>query len=230
MLEGCQKVIYSDRGVRREHVQYPGEVLYLPRATTYTVCNDSQYRRLGVGAYKQCYRISYDHHMSSGKYPLPDLWHNKTASDEQLFFRLFAALDDRAMAGKASDPVNRQLPRLLLLSLLEMLSRKSSPSGDSLPLEHFKKLCDYIDANLAEALSRKTLAARFSLSESYISRIFSRYAGRGLSGYLLDKRMELARTMLDKGVSVMEAASACGFSSPGYFSRVSRGYRRGDET
>ncbi len=225
ILEGSQKVRYTDREGRKEYVHRPGEVLFLAHGCDYQVCHDTMFRRLGIGAYKHRYQLSYNFHMITEKPTVPDLWHYKLASDTSGYFKMFAALDDRARLGVSVEVVNRVLPRLMLLALLEMLEQPPPEAGGSRGEGQFRRICEYIDKNFALPISRKTLSEHLQLSESYISRLFQEHGGKSLSEYLKTVRMEQAGKMLSGGeMTAAETALACGFSDPSYFSRIFQDY------
>lgn len=81
----------------------------------------------------------------------------------------------------------------------------------------------YIEENLKEDLSRKTLAAQVYLSEDYISRIFMNAAGMSITSYIASRRMERARKYLeDTALPVSKIAMEVGYSNFSYFSKTFR--------
>ena len=83
---------------------------------------------------------------------------------------------------------------------------------------------EYIDANISDpALSASTVAAHFNYSTDHLARIFRKYHERSLTGYITERRLELAMTMLKKNdCSINNVAEKTGFSNPGYFAQVFR--------
>ena len=75
----------------------------------------------------------------------------------------------------------------------------------------------YIDAHLTEPLQVTSLAERFYYSREYLSRLFKRHFNVSIREYILDRRLELARTLLQNGSSVTDACTACGFGSTSFF-------------
>ncbi|MBO5219147.1 MAG: helix-turn-helix transcriptional regulator [Clostridia bacterium] len=74
----------------------------------------------------------------------------------------------------------------------------------------------YIDAHLTEPLQVTALAERFYYSREYLSRLFKRHFNVSIREYILDRRLELARTLLQNGSSVTDACTACGFGSTSF--------------
>ncbi len=81
----------------------------------------------------------------------------------------------------------------------------------------------YIKANLSEDLSREQLTGAFFISPDYLSKLFHRETGMKLVEYITAVRIEeAARLLRTTDMPVGEVASAAGFSSSAYFSRVFR--------
>ena len=81
----------------------------------------------------------------------------------------------------------------------------------------------YIKAHLAEDLSREQLTGAFYISQDYLSKLFHRETGMKLVEYITSVRIEeAARLLKTTDMPVGEVASAAGFSSSAYFSRVFR--------
>jgi len=65
------------------------------------------------------------------------------------------------------------------------------------------------------------LAALCGISDQYLRTLFKNFTGQTPVAYINTLRLEQARELLQSGgVTVAEAAEACGFESPGYFARM----------
>ncbi|TLS49496.1 response regulator [Paenibacillus antri] len=81
----------------------------------------------------------------------------------------------------------------------------------------------FIAANLDRDLSLETLAGRFYVNPSYLSRIFHQQAGEQLSQYIERRKMEAAKSLLaDARLKVYEVAVRVGYRNPNYFAKVYR--------
>jgi two-component system response regulator YesN len=81
-----------------------------------------------------------------------------------------------------------------------------------------KGLMGYIDENIDGDLSLVALAERVHYNPSYLSRLFKRVAGGNLNQYVLNLRMERARSLLrDTRLTVSSIAGAVGFDNAQYF-------------
>lgn len=80
----------------------------------------------------------------------------------------------------------------------------------------------YIDDNFDDGtLSLERLSDELSYNKKYISGVFKRRLGIGITQYITRLRVQYACTLVDGGfTSVSDIAVRCGFSDPLYFSRV----------
>lgn len=82
---------------------------------------------------------------------------------------------------------------------------------------------DYIYEHLHEPIRVPALAALTGRNASYLSTLFKKEVGRGISAYVMEKRLEAARNMLrftDESYSAI--AALLGFSSQSHFIRAFR--------
>jgi AraC family transcriptional regulator len=73
---------------------------------------------------------------------------------------------------------------------------------------------DYIQKNLGNSLSAKSLAARAGVSEMYFRHLFKEAVGLSVHRYVMMARLELARKLLTTtNTPIASIALTCGFSS-----------------
>ena len=85
----------------------------------------------------------------------------------------------------------------------------------------FDEIRRYMEDQLESRLTLTNVASHLRMSPRTLSRIFSQCAGMSFHAYLLNRRMERAREMLEaKDHTLAEIAFALGFSDPGYFGKV----------
>lgn len=70
----------------------------------------------------------------------------------------------------------------------------------------------YINQNIAQQITIEQLANQFFLSESYICRIFKAATGTTINKYITARRISIAKSLLNEGVSVADAYERSGFS------------------
>ena len=78
-------------------------------------------------------------------------------------------------------------------------------------------LMSYIDAHCHEISSAEEIAKHFSMSISYMCRLFREQLSSTPYKYLTEKRLEYAKAMLCSGSSVIEAAIDSGFYGSSVF-------------
>ncbi len=117
--------------------------------------------------------------------------------------------------------------------LLEMLARLVSYfrrwQQDPLPPQPVKRtltseVTDYLNAHLPESVSLDELAAKFFVSKYHLCRTFKRSTGATVLEYLTQKRVLLARSLLEQGLLPKHAAIQCGFTDYSSFYRAFKKY------
>jgi AraC family transcriptional regulator, glycine betaine-responsive activator len=86
-------------------------------------------------------------------------------------------------------------------------------------------IIEKMEDNLEDPLSPSLLAKQAGLSTRQLERLFRRYLDRSPKRYYLELRLKKARSLLlQTGMSVINVALACGFSSPSHFSKCYRAF------
>ncbi|WP_130836449.1 AraC family transcriptional regulator [Lachnoclostridium sp. Marseille-P6806] len=98
-------------------------------------------------------------------------------------------------------------------------AEKLSALPDIMPVL-VKDIMLYIDQNLTDPLSLSELSRRFYHNGAYISRRFKETTGLPLSQYILNKRINLAKGLLEGGHSVTDACMLSGFNNYPNFCRT----------
>lgn len=225
LLHGSQTVEFPDQsGKNIRFTQHPGTVLYFGRAP-FTTYYQSSLERIGISLQdliRKRIGLSYHNHQPDEITPfVPDIYAAGEIEGIDELSLLFQLLEMRGHLPERNDPITCQIPRLIIQWVREKLSTQLSLNR--LPPEKtFEVLKNALDRNFQGEISRKSLAYEFSLSEDYITRLFKRYAGTGITEYLTERRMKLAMNVLKSGsgIAVSKAAEYCGYSSPDYFSKV----------
>lgn len=136
-----------------------------------------------------------------------------------------AYFDDAAKAFLTEGPYQATRLKGAMLAglsgLLELLEQPpvSTPTSDSYKTSFCMQMvfC-WLDQ---PDLSVSRLARMLRCSSDYLSNLFRRDTGMRLTQYINQQRIDKARQLLDKSsLNISEVALACGYSDPGYFSRV----------
>lgn len=113
-----------------------------------------------------------------------------------------------------------QLEKLLkriVLDYLQLIRNYSRRHYSNL----IRACLDYIDFHYAEPITLSGLAARFSVSDSYLSSRFMQETGQNFVSYVNSVRINYSCTLLRQlQISMQKVAELCGFSSSNYFARV----------
>lgn len=101
--------------------------------------------------------------------------------------------------------------------------RRKMPVRNVADTERIKQMMDYISEHYAEPISVQDIAGAADISVRECSRCFQRSLGFSPAAYLTDYRVRMAARALNENArTITEISENCGFSSPGYFSRVFR--------
>jgi AraC-like DNA-binding protein/mannose-6-phosphate isomerase-like protein (cupin superfamily) len=82
------------------------------------------------------------------------------------------------------------------------------------------QILDYINEHLAEELSIDSLSAKFYLSRYYLMHFFKEETGYTIGNYITEKRLLLAKNLVQNGFSITEACFQSGFKNYSTFSRA----------
>lgn len=151
---------------------------------------------------------------------------------QRLFFRLSALIDTEAANRRLAnfsqtDPLdvifqNKTLDNLcsyLRLRIKELFALTKEMDAGSLTVIEVMK---YIRAHCAEEqLTVREIASHVYLSPSYLSTLFRKETGKTVSEYIVESRVELAKSYLTKGnIKIYEVAQKVGYNDPNYFAKA----------
>ena len=150
---------------------------------------------------------------------LPDSCLLADAAEVERLFRTLAAIPDPRTPEQL---LLLQSTAARLLSEVCRTTRQARQTEDPVSLSHRSVLQEmerYIRTHLSEDLSLEQLARRASFSPAHFHRIFTAYFGKPPHEYVLEQRIDAARSALQSEFcSLSELAAACGFSSHSHFS------------
>lgn len=108
--------------------------------------------------------------------------------------------------------------------LLDEFFDSSTPEGLSESMQKtIQNIRDFINRHYFEELSLSSLARRFHVESSYLSRSFKQATGSNLMLYIANERIKHAEKYLkQERLNITEIAQLIGYSDYGYFSRVFR--------
>ena len=100
------------------------------------------------------------------------------------------------------------------------VSRQVSPQDNYL-VEKARRI---IDNHPSFDLTVDEIAEQVGVSRGHLCRVFNNVLGVSPRIYLVERRMELAKTLLAAGLSVSEVAAECDYADPSSFSRSFKTY------
>lgn len=166
---------------------------------------------------------------------LDEIFCNRPLGKDNLYLLRDESLDivskclERICEDDDSIPYLTRFTTYLRTVLLEMLrAKRKGMLGEPLLEDHpvfggssavIRKLLRYINQNLTTIQSLDVLEQEFFFSKSYLNRIFKESTGTSLWGYIILKRLLLARTLLQEGKQATVVASECGFGDYSSFYR-----------
>ncbi|MGN1417441.1 MAG: AraC family transcriptional regulator [Oscillospiraceae bacterium] len=104
-----------------------------------------------------------------------------------------------------------------ILDKLKSMERVGEEQGDLI-----RQVIGYINRHVADSPSLEELSARFFVSKYHLSHKFRDYTKTTVHQYILMKKVNLAKELLEKGITPKEVCESCGFSSYSNFYKVFR--------
>ena len=104
--------------------------------------------------------------------------------------------------------------------LVGQLSKCAIVLKGGLPTHLLRRIDDWIDAHLDQPIRLADIALLTDLSPFHLHRMFRTTRGLPLHGWVTNRRIDRARTLLAGTTPLIEIAQACGFSSQSHFTRV----------
>lgn len=121
------------------------------------------------------------------------------------------------------ETVCQNLLEVLLICMLRNDTLSLVPDNNLLLNRECTQIKNYLDANYSETITLDTLAALTHMNKYYIAHAFTKYAGISPINYLVQKRIQEGKSLLEStSYSIAQIAAMLGFSSQSYFSQAFR--------
>lgn len=138
-------------------------------------------------------------------------------------------IESHCAAGEPNGTLYTEVVGLALLTYLDSrLSAQSMhdiPLSESLSRQSVRRMKEHIDEHIAGSLSIQELAAACGYSPTHFTRVFKQSFGMPVHQFVMQRRIELARAMLNSDTcSLAEIAIGCGFSSQAHFNSAFKRY------
>ena len=106
-----------------------------------------------------------------------------------------------------------------VLQLFHLIAANSEPNSTriiDIPV-NVRELREYVDRNFQTLQTVNDIAQHFYYSREYVSKIFRQYYNIPLSEYLMNQKINSAKSLLKESKSVTYACNSCGFHSMSSF-------------
>lgn len=186
--------------------------------------DQSSYERITLN-----FQDSVFQHFSTGQTDLSSVFREPSKdkvcfvrlSEEQLhrYLALITETEQLLLSDEFGNDVLIQSCLARLFVLINRAFRTTDRQTSNIMPKLIRDLLRYIDTNLTEPITLKTLEQEFYLNGTYISRQFKKHTGLTLRNYLLERRISHARTLLASDLSITEVCHRSGFSDYANFIR-----------
>ena len=142
-------------------------------------------------------------------------------SENGPFHKIFAQLKN---AATLPEPERHMQAEFLLGELLLQISLKlkheytdfTHPQSNTL----INDVLTYLNANITENLTIEQLAGKFFVSKYYLCHLFKKTTNISINEYVLQKRIAMAKRLLESGIRPTDVATRCGFTGYSTFYRA----------
>ena len=189
-----------------------GDIVVIPPNTLHKTIFSKETRRKRILFYLDKRFISID---TQGQTILPEVpvFSGGTDRVKEIFEEMLIEFN----TSNSSIYLNALICELLILLERIDTSTFSSQEDNDLP-KIITDVLDYIALNYSADLSLKSIAEKFYLNSSYLSRLFKKHTGFTFCNYLMQYRIKEANKLLaQSGKKVTEVALECGFNSSNNF-------------
>lgn len=113
-----------------------------------------------------------------------------------------------------------ELPAGMTAAIMKAYQRKSAPGFEQETLAQTLK--DYIDEHYLKITTLESLTEQFNYRYEYMCRLFKKVYKISMSNYLIEKRIELAKSLMDNNddLSITEISAIAGYEDRRYFTRL----------
>ncbi len=154
-------------------------------------------------------------HTSSGSVYKYNLQHSN------VYAYLNILLEELSHKEENYEAVCQNLLEVLLICMLRNDHLSIVPSSQTILSRECTQIKNYLDANYAENITLDTLAAISHMNKYYMAHAFTKYIGISPISYLLEKRIQEGKSLLEStSFSIAQVSATLGFSSQSYFSQV----------
>ncbi|MDP4088583.1 MAG: AraC family transcriptional regulator [Bacillota bacterium] len=147
--------------------------------------------------------------------------HIQNIDDKYLFSRLVNLFSQLNRSFLSTKDVGRVNERLIFCEILALLFKfKEGNEYNYSNSKKVDKVINYMTENYAENITLQQLAEEFQISPSYLGNIFKKVTGKSTIEYLINIRINKAKSLLKDEFTVSETSKLVGFNDIFYFSKA----------
>ena len=155
--------------------------------------------------------------------PTPDTVYKHNMSKTNVYSYLNIMLEEITEQQEDYEAVCQNLLEVLLICILRSGSLSVVPDNSRLLNRECTQIKNYLDANYSETITLDSLAALTHMNKYYLAHTFTKYVGLSPINYLLQKRIQEGKSLLEStSYSIAQISDLLGFSSQSYFSQAFR--------
>ena len=155
--------------------------------------------------------------------PTPDTVYKNNMSKTNVYSYLNIMLEEITEQQEDYEAVCQNLLEVLLICILRSGSLSVVPDNSRLLNRECTQIKNYLDANYSEDITLDTLSALTHMNKYYLAHTFTKYMGLSPINYLLQKRIQEGKSLLEStSYSIAQISDLLGFSSQSYFSQAFR--------
>lgn len=119
------------------------------------------------------------------------------------------------------ETVCQNLLEVLLIRILRNGNLSIVQKNDTITNRVCVQIKNYLDSNYAENITLDSLASMTHMNKYYMAHAFAKHTGLSPINYLLQKRLQVGKSLLEStNLSIADISAALGFSSQSYFSQA----------
>lgn len=115
--------------------------------------------------------------------------------------------------------LNYQAQKLLEILLIRLIDLENTAGDEKNPDETlYKMTINYMKDNIGRNIHVNEIAQHCHISPTKLKNVFNKYTGNSIINHFSDMKINIAKRLLNEGLSIGEISERLGFSSQSYFS------------
>ena len=229
--DGCEIYLFLSGNIRL----YIEQSCFSPAHGTIAVLNSNEMHRVQCMDNTPYERIvinlqrTYLNRLSANSQSLSECFYNRPTGENNLhelspqalqdFLSLYTSLETVTASDSAFHTAKQDAYLTLILVFLnEQFQTGATAHKNTMPA-YITETMQYLDSHLDQPLRLSVLSKQFHISEDYLSAQFKHHTGLTLRAYLLDRKINSAKQLLQQGFNVTNACFGSGFNDYANFIR-----------